>query len=107
MRLWFCLHHREGFVHRNLGATLQNGAALCHLDCRAQRISLENGIPTGHRPDGAITDDSVASYAFCLRCKRIASVNDGAPEATIPGVPCLHDGCLVGFTLGHASTAIE
>ena len=45
MRLWLCLHHREGFVHRNLGTTLQNWAAPGHLDCRAQRISLENGIP--------------------------------------------------------------
>src|ERR1700731_818701 len=84
MRLWLCLHHREGFVDRNLGTTLQNGAAPGHLDCRAQRISRENGIPTGHRPDGAITDGSVASDAFGLRCKGIASVYDGTAEAPVP-----------------------
>jgi hypothetical protein len=45
MRL--CLHYLEGFVHRNLATTLQNGAASGHLGSRVQRIRLNNGVPTG------------------------------------------------------------
>src|SRR5438105_2445504 len=102
-----CLHHRMGFVYRNLATTLQHWAAPGHLNCRVQRISLENGVSSGHRPHRAITDCSVARDAFCLRCKRIASIDDGTPKSTIPGSPRLHYSFLFGFTLGHAATAIE
>src|SRR5437868_14583857 len=105
MRL--CLHHGEGFVHRNLATTLQYRAVPGHLDCRVQRISLDNGVPTGHRPHRAVTDGSVARYAFCLRRKRIAPVDDSTPESTVPGSPRLYDCCLFGFTLRHAATTIE
>ena len=75
MRL--ALHHGEGFEHCNLGTTQQNGAAPGHLDCRIQRISLDNGVSTGHRPHRAITDGSVTGDAFGQRGKRIAAVYQG------------------------------
>src|SRR6266536_2944126 len=83
MRL--CLHHLEGFVHRNLATALQNGAAFGHLGSRVQRIRLNNGVPAGHRPHGAVTDGSVARDAFGLTGKRIAPVDDVTAELAVPG----------------------
>src|SRR6266849_7506826 len=105
MRL--CLHHLEGFVHRNLATTLQNGAAFGHLGSRVQRIRLNNGVPAGHRPHGAITNGSVARDAFGLTGKRIAPIDDVTAELTVPGSPRLQDCGLFGFSLGHTATGIE
>src|SRR5215813_2914257 len=102
-----CLHYWESFVDRNLATTLQNRAALGHLDGRIQRICLDNCVAAGHCPHRAVTDGSIARDAFSRRGKGIASIDDCIAESTVPGSPCLHDGSSFSFSLGHAATAIE
>src|ERR1700686_3767526 len=98
----FYLHHLESFDDRNLGTTLQHRAVLSQLDCLFERIRLENGIPTAHRPHGAITDGSVAVGGLGLTGSWIAPVYQGAAEVTEPLPPCFHDVGLFGRALRHA-----
>src|SRR5258706_16074570 len=97
MSFWLFLHCREGFVYRDLATSQQNWATPGLLDCRIQRIRLDNGVPGGQRPCRAFADCSVACNSFCRRCKWIAPVYQVSPKFTEPGSPRLHDLCLFGF----------
>src|SRR3989304_4277971 len=53
------LHHREGLEDRDLGAALQDRAALRHTDRRVQGVGLDDRVAARHRARGTVAHRAV------------------------------------------------